>query len=429
MSLFLNLVIMPSGKLFALGLSIIPGTQFPKVWLAKDIRKSILNHKHPWLYDRALRGKPDISSGTVVAVVWKKDILAFGFFDPESPLRVRLLSWPREKHAHPADEKRVLELATAAALRRAKDSLLERSTGIRLIHGEADWMPGLVLDAYGSIGVVAFDGRASEAFWRPKVPAIIAVFAATGFALSGIMKKGGSETVWGQVPEGSSYFEENGVKYEVDVRRGHKTGFFLDQRENRRRLRELSKDKEVLDLFSYTGGFAVAAALGGAKRTVAVDAAAPAIAACRRNFELNGMCAQVVDKLQSVTPAPHTLYKADCWKFLQHAHHQRDNYDIVVLDPPSMAPRAQARSEAIKAYTSLNHGALKILRPGGLLITCSCSSHITRKDLSDIVKEASLQAGRHVVLEEQGSAGSDHPVRKAFPEGDYLQALYMRISG
>ncbi|CAE8623579.1 unnamed protein product [Polarella glacialis] len=402
----------------------------PQLWLVKDIRKTVLKDKHPWLFDRAVRGTPDVPAGGVVGVAWKKETLAFGFYDPTSPLRVRLLSWPKDGEAHPEDQRWLRQRSDDAAARRQGDSLLRCCTGVRLLNGEGDWMPGIVLDAYGSTGVVAFDGEAAEAFWRPRLPDILAAFAAAGFVLSGVLKKGGGELVWGTPPpEGSAVFEENDVKYEVDVRRGHKTGFFLDQRENRRLLRKMAAGKEVLDLFSYTGGFAVAAALGGASRTVAVDAAGPAVRACRRNYELNGLQAEVIEKGQGLglSTSQHQLYVADCWEFLDEACRRGDSYDIVVVDPPSMAPKEQLRNKALKAYIGLNKGALKILRPGGLMISCSCSSHVTRGDLLQVVQEAARQAGRAVEIEAEGSAGSDHPARRGFPEGDYLQALYVRV--
>jgi len=388
-----------------------------KVWLTKDLRKSVRN-RHPWLYDKALRG-PEIAAGSLVEVYWKKDLLACGFYDPHSPLRVRLLWWPGDRFK-PDTERWAPALAQQAAALRHEMS----STGLRLLHGEADWMPGLVLDVYGSVGVCAFDGRGAEAFWRPRLASIIAAFSESGFPLTGVIRKDSEETLWGIAPSNSSVFQENGVSYEVDVWHGHKTGFFLDQRPNRYRLRELAKGKDVLDLFSYTGGFAVAAALGKARSTRAVDAAPKAIKACQRNYNLNGLEAEVCD-LATAT-AKHSLHIADCWDFLTKANGKIE-VDIVVLDPPSMAPRAAARREALKAYETLNEGALRLLRPGGRLISCSCSSHITRKDLLQVAQVAAQRTGRKVRLEEEGGAGSDHPVRRSFPEGNYLQVLHWTV--
>ncbi|OLP93726.1 Ribosomal RNA large subunit methyltransferase I [Symbiodinium microadriaticum] len=343
-----------------------------RLWLAKDLRKSVTKKKHPWLYDRALRNQPGIAAGELVAVCWKKQMLAYGFHDPTSPLRVRLLWWPEDGPPMPGDPSWAQDIARRAAAR---------------------------------------------------LPIIIDAFGEAGYKLSGVINKDGTETLWGTAPsKEASSFEENGVMYEVDVWHGHKTGFFLDQRPNRLRLRELAAGKDVLDLFSYTGGFAVAAALGGARRCFAVDAARKAVEACERNFRLNGLHAQVSSGTEQFQPTQNMIHLADCWEFLRNAAEAKDAFDIVVCDPPSMAPRVSARPQALKAYSSLNQGALKVLRPGGRLISCSCSSHITRKDLLNTVQEAAQLLGRSVVLEEEGSAGADHPTRRGFPEGEYLQA-------
>lgn len=397
----------------------------PRIWLAKDVRKAVLKDRHPWIFDRSLRGRADAAPGDVVAVAWRRETLALGLYDPSSPLRVRLLSWDTAKLP---DEAWARGVAEAAAARRRADPQLAECTGVRLLHGEGDWAPGLVLDAYDGVGVAAFDGAACEAFWRPHLPAIVDAFASAGFVLRGVVRKGDGGQLWGEAPpEEPGVFEENGVCYEVDVRRGHKTGFFLDQRENRRRLRALAEGKEVLDLFSYTGGFALSAALGGAGRTVAVDQAAPAVQACLRNFGLNGLDAEVLRGTAGPAGPGHRLHVADCWDFLGEAHRRGQRFDIVVSDPPSMAPNARARRRALRAYVELNRGALAVLRPGGLLLACSCSSHVTARDLREAVEESSRASGRRTSLEAEERAASDHPARKGFPEGDYLQALYVRV--
>ncbi|CAJ1402407.1 unnamed protein product, partial [Effrenium voratum] len=252
------------------------------------------------------------------------------------------------------------------------------------------------------------------------------------YALQGVLRKNSGETLWGKAAPETVVFAEHGVRYEVlerhgcsrkaKLRHGHKTGFFLDQRPNRKRLRELAEGKDVLDLFSYTGGFALAAAMQGAA-TWAVDQAPKAMEECRRNFALNGLDAKVCRSFDQASDAKHALFVEDCWDFLRRAADEKKLFDIVVLDPPSMAPRASARPQALKAYGTLNQGALRVLRPGGRLISCSCSSHITRKDLLNAVEAAARQSGCQLQLEEEGRPAADHPVRKSFPEGDYLQAL------
>jgi len=403
-------------------LALVPRS-LPRIWLAKDLRKALLRDRHPWLFDRALRGGASVEPGGVVGVNWRKETLALGLYDPASPLRVRLLTWGASCYP---DDDWARRVAAAAAERRRRDPQLAGCSGVRLLHGESDWAPGFMLDSYGGVGVAAFDGAACEAFWLPRLAAVVGAFAAAGFVLQSVVRKGGGGLLWGEpLPPGASVFEENGVRFEVDVHRGHKTGFFLDQRGNRRRLHDLAEGKEVLDLFSYTGGFAVSAALGGARSTTSVDCAAPAVDASQRNFALNGLRAEVAHGSSSLR-GQHRLHVADCWDFLREAAGRGQRFDVVVSDPPSMAPSARTRAKALRAYTQLNEGALAVLRPGGLLLACSCSSHITGRDLRGAVEQSALRAGRRIEVETVERAASDHPVRKGFPEGDYLQALYVR---
>mmetsp|Transcript_45631 Transcript_45631/g.146440 ORF Transcript_45631/g.146440 Transcript_45631/m.146440 type:complete len:523 (-) Transcript_45631:120-1688(-) len=400
----------------------------PKLWLQKDVRKAMREEKHPWIYDRALHQmKEEPASGAMVGVVFKKDFIAVGFYDPASPLRVRLLTWGYEL----PDERWAARVAAEAADRRRKDKSLQRCSGIRLLNGETDWMPGLVMDAYNGIVVVACDGDACEAFWLPKLNAILRAFIAAGFGLTCAVRKGSGEPLWfvdsKADPPGVSVFEENGAKFEADVANGHKTGFFLDQRENRRSIRGLASGKEVLDLFCYTGGFAISAALGGATRTTSVDQAAKAIEVCQRNFKLNGFDAEIVQGSKAQSGTAHSLHVGDCFDFLEEAAARGRLFDVVVCDPPSMAPSEKTRGRALNAYDKLNALSLAVVRKGGLLLSCSCSSHVHAKDLRKVVLGAAEQAGRKFTIEREDRAGSDHPLRKGFPQGDYLQALYVRV--
>eukprot|EP00929_Paragymnodinium_shiwhaense_P092900 TRINITY_DN52934_c0_g1_i1.p1 TRINITY_DN52934_c0_g1~~TRINITY_DN52934_c0_g1_i1.p1 ORF type:complete len:502 (+),score=94.11 TRINITY_DN52934_c0_g1_i1:48-1553(+) len=447
----------------------------PCVSLRKDLRQRVVEDRHPWLYDRALEVHDEgkLQPGDLVAVKSNEASLAFGLYDPDRPLRVRLLSWDE---ADLPDEAWAHKLAEAAAAKRtSRRSGLLGCTGLRLLHGENDWTPGVVIDAYDGVGVVAFDGDACEAFWRPLMATIAAAFVAGGVQLRTLVRRGGSrgaedEVLWGEaLPDEPIVMMEHGARFEVDVLKGHKTGFFLDQRSNRRRIRDMSKDKDVLDLFSYTGGFAMSAALGGARRVTAVDAAEKALAAAQRNFSINqlkasllhgpqrqksrpaelqaqgsgdepyrdseevsgdqqaeGPAAVVDEAVYNASPG-NRLVVADCWAYLEEAAQRGLQFDIVVNDPPSMAPNAASKRRALGAYTRLNALALKVVRPGGILLSCSCSSHITGQDLEASVKQAAKKAKRRLQLEAEERAATDHPVRRGFPEGDYLQALYYRV--
>ncbi|CAJ1405217.1 unnamed protein product [Effrenium voratum] len=295
-----------------------------KVWLTKDLRKSV-KAKHPWLFDRALRGQRQIAAGSLVSVHWKQQLLAWGFYDPYSPLKVRLLWWPGDPET-PDNGAWAVRLARAAAERRSGTELAGCS-GLRLLHGEADGTPGLVLDAYDAFAVCGFDGRGAEAFWRPRLASIVEAFADAGYALQGVLRKNSGETLWGKAAPETVVFAEHGVRYEAKLRHGHKTGFFLDQRPNRKRLRELAEGKDVLDLFSYTGGFALAAAMQGAA-TWAVDQAPKAMEECRRNFALNGLDAKVCRSFDQASDAKHALFVEDCWDFLRRAADEKKLFDI-----------------------------------------------------------------------------------------------------
>lgn len=413
-----------------------------RVGLAKDLRRAVSKDKHPWLFDRAFKRVDPWSvaePGGVVKVAWKTEALALGLYDPDSPLRVRLLSWPsKAAPSDPAggtaipfpDENWAHQLASRAGELRRADERLADSNGIRLLHGESDGMPGLMLDSYVGHAVAVFDNDACEAFWLPRLAAVAAALVATGAGLRSIIRKGTGELLWGaSPPQAPLVMEENGAKFEVDLVQSHKTGFFLDQRDNRLKVRQMSNGLDVLDLFSYTGGFAVSAALGGARRVTAVDISGRAIIQSQRNFALNRLDAEVFrgapDALRSMSR--NKLVKADCWDYLSGASKAGDFYDVVVCDPPSMAPNARSKGAALSAYMRVNEGSMRLLRPGGLLVACSCSSHVTLPDLRAAVHKAAGRAGVDIEIEAEERAASDHPVRAGFPEGDYLQALYIRI--
>jgi 23S rRNA (cytosine1962-C5)-methyltransferase len=209
--------------------------------------------------------------------------------------------------------------------------------------------------------------------------------------------------------------EEAGLRMELDVREGHKTGFYLDQRDNRALIRRLARDRDVLDAFCYSGGFALSAALGGARSVQAVDSSQPALELAARNVERNG--AQNVE-----------LVQADVFQHLRKLRDRGQSFDLIVLDPPKFAPTARLAERASRAYKDINLLAFKLLRPGGLLATFSCSGGISPELFAKIVAGAERDAGVSAAIVHQLQAGSDHPVALAFPEGEYLKGLLCRVS-
>jgi 23S rRNA (cytosine1962-C5)-methyltransferase len=358
-------------------------------------------------------------AGQVVQVCDRRGPLAVGFADPDSPIRVRVLA--AEPGVVPDRAWAARRAERAAGLRGIAPGLADTSA-LRLVHGEGDFMPGLVVDLYATTAVVVFDGAGAAAFWGPRMAAVTAGLRAAGFAIERVWERERGRPGRGRVLEGSAPPEalvvhEGKARYEVDVCRGQKTGLFLDQRDNRFHVGGMAAGREVLNLFGYTGGFSIHAGLGGATRVVTVDSASAAIAAAARTVAASGLDA-----------GRHELVVADAFDYLAAAAAAGRRFDLVVCDPPSFAPRAGALPAARTAYRRLNALALAVVAPGGVLFTASCSSHFGRADLADAVAEAAVDSGRTALVCGVRGAASDHPVLPAFPEGDYLNFLDCAVS-
>lgn len=386
-----------------------PGAARPRVVLRKRLGRAIRDG-HPWLYDDALEIPAGLPTGSVVDVVDPGGrLLARGLYDAQSPLAVRIWSTNGEIVDAGLVHRRV---ASALALRQALIDTSETSA-YRLLHGEGDQLPGIVCDVYGDTAVMHLDTAAVAELADRAVEAIRGLLPGIRRVLQKEARRGADpaalRAVVGDLPTRPLLIREHGMTLEADAAEGHKTGLYLDQRENRRRVRELAAGRSVLNLCSYTGGFSVAAALGGATRTRSVDTAAPALAAARRNFGHNG-----------IGLAPHSFTAADVFAYLAAT---RESYDLVVLDPPSLAASQAALSGALAAYTRLNTLALARVAPKGLFLTCSCSSHVTEAQFVEVVGSAGLATGRTVRVVGLYGAGPDHPTLPAFPEGRYLKAV------
>lgn len=422
----------------------------PALRLTKDLRRSI-RLGHPWIFDRAVdraqleagRWQP----GDLARITYRKRDLAIGIVDPNAPIAVRILeiiteqgaAWragrgpgaPSRSQGKTGSPEWAAYRAEAAARLRARDPSLQATNAIRLIHGENDAMPGLVADLYDDTAVVVFDGAAADRFWRPRMGDVLAGLARAGFDPARVWARGkkksrgtGSRGRGGNVghalrgdpPPDLVMIHEHGVRFEVDVRRGQKTGLFLDQRDNRRRVAELARDAQVLNLFAYTGGFSAHAAVAGARRVTSVDIAAPAMAAAARNFTASG-----------IDPAGHRFITADCFDYLARAARAGERWDLVIVDPPSLAPSQKARPRALDAYRRLNRMAIAVTARGGWLVTASCSSHVAQPDLLEALAWACERGRRRPTIVDIRGASSDHPTRPGFPEGRYLDLIIARI--
>lgn len=379
---------------------------------------------HPWIYAESVREQNREGAVGELAVVYdRRDrFLAAGFYDPDSPLRVRVLHTGAPRTIGPDWWRRRLE---ESLLRR--ESVADGGTdGLRLLNGESDGWPGLVLDRYADILVL----KLYSAVWLPRLDEFVRLFvdrlapaglvlrlsrnvagraAELGLADGGILS--------GEVPEVPVVFRESGLRFEADVRHGQKTGFFLDQRENRRRVESLARGAEVLNAFSFSGGFSLYAARGGAKSVLDLDLSEHALAAAGRNFALNRDDARVAS-------CAHRTERADAFDWIARA--APASFDLIVVDPPSLAKREAERAGAIRAYRRTNAEAIRLLRPGGILVAASCSAHVSEAEFFGAVREAARAAGgRH---EELGTSthAPDHPA--AFPEARYLKCLVLRTS-
>ncbi len=363
---------------------------------------------HPWVFDRALdAASGNFAAGECANLVYQNESVATAYIDPRSPIRARILH-PGAIKINSAWIRNAAQ--KAAHLRMAMPRL---SDALRIIHGENDYMPGITMDLYGDVAVVVFDGEGARAFWD--LEAIIDGVVQAGFPIRSVRKKRG-ETLWGDPAPDTVLIEEHGARFEVDLLKGQKTGFFLDQRDNRKRVADLAAGQRVLNLFSYTGGFSVLAALGGASYVASVDLAKPAIDNAKRNFQLNDL---PIDN--------HGFFAEDAFDFLNRAIQDLNRFDIVIVDPPSFAPRQKARANALRAYQKLNALALQVVEPGGIFVSASCSSHITPKDINDFVGKASLDAKRRIRILSTHGAAPDHPTRPYFPEGEYLTLLMAHV--
>jgi 23S rRNA (cytosine1962-C5)-methyltransferase len=380
--------------------------------LAKDVGRN-LRLGHPWIYREALRGAAGAPGELCDVIGPGGEAVGRGFYDPDGPIAVRLLGAAAEV----ASPGFVLARARRAADLRALAGARIDSDGVRLIHGEADFLPGLVLDWYAGVGVARFDGAAAAARWRPHAAEVAAAVGEAGFPVRALVERGGrgsaGQRLLGELP-GNVSLREGRCRFEVDVVAGQKTGFFLDQRDNRRLVGAHAAGARVLNLFAYTGGFSIAAALGGARAVTSVERAAPAVAAMTRNLGLNGL------------DAGQELVTEAVWRFLEVARAARRAWDLVICDPPSFAPSARALPQALRAYSELNRAVAAVVEPGGLLFTASCSSHVTPAAFEEAVAGGLAGRAGARILEARG-AGLDHPVLPGFPEGRYLKLLLVSL--
>jgi 23S rRNA (cytosine1962-C5)-methyltransferase len=381
-----------------------------------------LRQGHPWLFDGSIISQSAAGQPGDLAVIFddRRRFLAIGLYDPASPIRVRVL-----QHGAPAaiDAAFFAGRLTAAAQRRAGLAAQE-TTGYRLVHGEGDGLPGLVVDRYDRVSVV----KLYSAAWLPHLTALLEGLTTDTIVLrlSRALQRAPATlyglhdgaTLAGAAPEVPVIFRENGLLFEADVLRGQKTGFFLDQRENRARVEGLAADKETLNVFAYTGGFSLYAARGGARAVLSLDISAPALAAAQRNFALN-------HHLPLVAAAHADFLVEDAFIGLAQLARAGRRFDLVIVDPPAFAKQQGEIPAALSAYERLAGLALGVLRPGGTLVMASCSSRVSALDFFSAVRRGAARARRPWREFAHTGHPIDHPI--GFAEGAYLKCLYAKV--
>ena len=386
----------------------------------KPGREKSLRHRHPWVFSGAIErveGDPEMG-GTVVVAAHDGAFLARAAWCATSQIRARVWTFDPAESIDAA----FLERRLAAAIARRR-SMGAGSDAMRLVHGESDGLPGVVVDRYAGVAVVQLLSAGAERwreFWAPalvRAAGVGAVYERSDVevrALEGLPQRVGP-LVGGE--PGPVRIVEDGIAYEVDVATGQKTGYFLDQRDNRALARTLARDADVLNAFCYTGGFSLAALQGGARHVDSIDTSEEALAAARRNATLN-----------QLDGASAEWIAADVFAHLRKYRDQGRRFDLIVLDPPKFAPTEKHVPNAARAYKDINLWALKLLAPGGSLLTFSCSGAVSADLFQKIVAGAAADARVDAQVRRRLGPSADHAVSIHFPEGEYLKGLWLQAS-
>jgi len=390
--------------------------------------ETIVRSGHPWLFADSIHESNHAGQTGELAVIYdRKDrFLAVGLFDPDSPIRVRILHAGKPQTIDHAWWQSRLEHALA----RRRGLFDAQTTGYRLIHGESDGWPGLVLDRYDTTLVL----KLYTAAWLPRLDETLVLLreAVPGERIilrlsrniQSVAERRAPPRRDGEIvsskpaaPEAGApvIFMESGLRFEADVLRGQKTGFFLDQRENRREVETLARGRRVLNAFSFSGGFSVYAARGGAKTVTDLDISAHALAAAQRNFALN-------KNFPGVAACHHEIAQGDAFAWLAAG---AEKFDLVVLDPPSLAKRAAEQAGAVHAYERLAAAGIARLAPGGILVAGSCSAHVPAEAFFEVVRRAAAESGRKFTELKTLRHPPDHPA--GFKEAEYLKVIYLKL--
>ncbi|STQ76329.1 class I SAM-dependent methyltransferase [Grimontia hollisae] len=392
----------------------------PSVYLVKGREKS-LRRRHPWIFSRGIQrveGKPSLGQ-TVDVYDHQGQWLARGAFSPNSQIRVRVWTFEQEEINVDFFKKRLQQAQGLRDVLAARDGL----TGYRLIAAESDGLPGITIDRYGDFLVCQLLSAGAEAQKDNLVAALVDLYPACSIyerSDVSVRKKEGLKertgVLHGDMPPASVVIEENGVKISVDITGGHKTGFYLDQRDSREAAVKYVSGKRVLNCFCYTGGFGLYALKGNAAEVINVDVSQPALDIAKSNAEMNGYD---LSKAQFVN--------ADVFKLLREYRDAGELFDVVIMDPPKFAESKSQLAGACRGYKDINMLAMQILKPGGTLLTYSCSGLMDNALFQKIIADAALDANRDVQFIERFEQAADHPIDTAYPEGFYLKGFACHV--
>ncbi len=378
--------------------------------------------RHPWIFSGAFKQIPEgLDCGMPVAIYDENNrFIAQGYFNSYSQIAVRLWGFDETEIV----DQKFFDNRIKNALEIREQFVLSKNTdSCRLVYGENDFLPGLIVDKYADYLSIQFHNRGIE-FWKEQIiSALVKIIKPKGVYERSDMKARGIEgaesksgLLYGKVPE-KVEIKENGLKFWVDIMTGQKTGFFLDQRDKRLALQKYVKDKKVLNCFSYTGGFSVYAAVAGAKKTVSVDASQGAIELAKENFKLNKLDLK-----------KNEFEVGDVKEFLVRSEVVMEKFDVIILDPPAFIKNRHKIKEGLVGYKRINEAAMKILPQGGILVSASCSAHLSLNDFRHMLANSAGRVGRNLQILETFTHGLDHPELASYTEGEYLKVIFAKVT-
>lgn len=388
----------------------------------KKGKEKAVHQKHPWVFSGAIdkvKGSP-LNGEVVKVLAADQSFLAYGYYNGQSRVAVRLLEWEEDNIIDKAWYEVRLKNAIASRAHLLSD---QQTNTCRLVFSEADYLPGLIVDKYADYLSLQILSAGMENVKAELIELLIAALNPIGIFDKSDANARTHENLevsqgllWGETPPEFIEVKENGVRYHINIADGQKSGFYCDQRDNREILAAYTKDKEVLDCFCYSGGFTLNSLKHGAKHVTSVDSSALAMETLKHNLGLNGFMEHQQTSVQSDVNKQLRVFKEDGKLF-----------DVIVLDPPKYAPSRSALDRAARAYKDLNRLGMLLLKKGGILATYSCSGAVDLETFKQIIAWAALDAGREVQIIKQFHQPEDHPVRISFPEGEYLKGLLLRV--